>query len=73
MKLNARKVCNSCRKTVAVKRFFGYRTVEDYVTIHEDEAPCYCDDSQSKSKRHYCSSCWSRFQRAISEDIREKR
>lgn len=71
MKLDARKVCNSCRKTVAVKRLIGYRTLEDYVTIQQHDAPCYYDDSQSKSERHYCSNCWSRFQRAVSDDIKE--
>lgn len=72
MILQARKVCNSCRTTVAVKRLFGYRTVEDYVTVDLHEAPCYVTDSQRKTSMHYCSNCWSNFQRVVTKE-RERR
>lgn len=65
MNVRAKRICNSCRETVAVKRLFGYRTIEDYVTVPQFEAACYADDSQRKVPLHYCGSCWSCFQRAV--------
>lgn len=65
MKLAARKICNSCRETVAVKKLIGYRSVKDYVTISLHEEPCYSSDNGKKVPLHYCSNCWTGFQTAI--------
>lgn len=63
MKHPARKTCNNCNKTVAVKNCIRYNTILDYVTVRGDDITTYAnmEDSTTPYKLHYCRECWDGF------------
>lgn len=66
MKVGAHKKCNICCKTVAVKGFLRYHTIDYYVTIPSDDTTWYDSlSATTKGKVHICSDCWLDLKIAI--------
>ena len=71
MIVNAHKICNACRDTVAVKNCLFYVTKKNYVTIRGDDITSYVnmEDNTTPYKLHYCRECWDRIVQKIEVDI----
>ena len=56
------KICDGCKKVVAIK-YIRWNTVEDCVTVSTDDVPSYAcyEASTIRSELHYCRSCWNKI------------
>lgn len=56
------KICDGCKKAVAVK-YTRWNTVEDYITVRADDVPGYAcyEASTISSELHYCRNCWNKI------------
>ena len=65
----ASRTCNNCNKTVAVKNFIRYYTINPYVTLRGDDVTSYVnmEDNTTKYQLHYCFECWDKICRAAKD------
>lgn len=64
-----RKVCNICKRAVAVKKIFRYETLHKYVTLRADDI-CLVS-ATFPVDLHICSCCWERMEESVKAYIKK--
>ena len=60
------KLCNICRKTLAVKRFLFFHNVATYTTINMEYDGITGNGSY---EMHICERCWERLKTKIRSEV----
>jgi hypothetical protein len=68
-KRQTRKVCNICKRVVAVKKIFLYETLHKYVTLHADDISLFA--TTTPVDVHICRCCWERMEESVKAYIKK--
>lgn len=62
--------CDVCHDVVAIKRYFRFHTVRDFVTLSGDEVGII--ENNTPVDIHICAHCWGRMRDVVRNAIKKE-
>ena len=74
MKIPSEKICDLCKKTIAIKSGLLYHTKRSFVTIRTDDPGRYVNvlEHTTKGKMHFCYPCFLEISVQAEQALKER-
>ena len=64
------KVCDLCKKTVAVREFLRFKTIEPYYKLDRNSYDILGRNTIYEAD--FCNDCWTRMKRRVQTEMEEE-